>query len=99
MSNLTPDLTLWAVSLILFYKSVQGFQGGTVVKNPPAKQETWVQSLGWEDPAPEQGNGNPLQYSSLGNPMDRGAWWATVHGVAESDMNNSKIFHYVILIY
>ena len=32
------------------------------------------------------GNGNPLQYSCLGNPMDRGAWWATVHGVAkESD--------------
>jgi len=28
------------------------------------------------------GNGNPLQYSCLGNPMDRGAWWATVHGVA-----------------
>ena len=30
-------------------------------------------------------NGNPLQYSCLGNPMDRGAWWATVCGVAESD--------------
>ena len=50
MSNLTPDLTLWAVSLILSYESMQGFPGGTVVKNPPAKQETWVQSLGWEDP-------------------------------------------------
>ena len=32
--------------------------------------------------SPEEGNGNPLQYSCLGNPMDRGAWWATVHGVA-----------------
>ena len=32
------------------------------------------------------GNGNPLQYSGLKNPMDRGAWWATVHGVAQSDM-------------
>ena len=33
-----------------------------------------------------EGNGNPLQYSGLENPMDRGAWWATVHGVAELDM-------------
>ena len=33
---------------------------------------------------PEEGNGNPLQYSCLENPMDRGAWWATVHGIAKS---------------
>ena len=33
---------------------------------------------------PKEGNGNPLQYSCLENPMDRGAWQATVHGVAES---------------
>ena len=33
---------------------------------------------------PGEGNGNPLQYSSLENPMDRGAWWAIVHGVAKS---------------
>ena len=32
--------------------------------------------------SPGEGNGNPLQYSCLENPMDRGAWWATVHGVA-----------------
>ena len=36
--------------------------------------------------SPGEGYGNPLQDSCLGNPMDRGAWWATVHGVAESDM-------------
>ena len=42
-----------------------------------------VWSLGQEDP-PGEGNGNPLQYSCLGNPMDRGAWQATVHGVAKS---------------
>ena len=35
---------------------------------------------------PGGGNGNLLQYSCLENPMDRGAWWATVHGVAELDM-------------
>ena len=45
-------------------------------------QEMWVPSLGWED-SPGKGNGYPLQYSCMGNPMDRGAWQATVHGVAE----------------
>ena len=36
--------------------------------------------------SPGEGNGNPLQYSCLKNPMDRGACWATVHGIAQSDM-------------
>ena len=40
--------------------------------------------LDWKDPLEEE-NGNPLQYSFLNNPTYRGAWWATVHGVAESD--------------
>ena len=44
-------------------------------------QETWVRFLGREDSSGE-GNGNPLQYSCLENPVDRGAWRATVHGVA-----------------
>ena len=39
---------------------------------------------------PGGGNGYPLQYSSLENPMDRGSWWATVHGVAESDMTEQQ---------
>ena len=39
--------------------------------------------LGWED-FPEEGNGNPFRYPCLENLMDRGAWWATVHGVAKS---------------
>ena len=48
-------------------------------------QETQVQSLGWGD-SPGEGNGNLFQYSHLGNPMDRGAWQATVQGVTkESD--------------
>ena len=57
-----------------------------MVKNPPAMQEMQVRSLGGEEPL-EKGNGNRLQYSCLGDPMDRGAWWTTVHGVTEeSDM-------------
>ena len=46
-------------------------------------RETQVRSLGWED-YPGEGNGNPLQYYCQENPMDRGAWQATVHGVAKS---------------
>ena len=51
-------------------------------------QETGFQSLGGEDSL-ELGNGHPLLYSCLENPMDRGAWWATVHGVAQSGIQLS----------
>ena len=55
------------------------------VKNLPAMQETWVLSLGQEDRrCPREENGYPLQYSCLENPMDRGAWQATVYGIAKS---------------
>ena len=57
-------------------------QAAPWVKNPRAMQEpqeTRVQSLGRED-SPGGGNGNPLQYSGLENPLARGAWWAAVHG-------------------
>ena len=53
-----------------------------MVKTPPAMWETWVQSLGWEDPW--RRTGNPFQCSCLENPTDRGAWRATVHVVANS---------------
>ena len=39
-------------------------------------------SIPWSGRSPGEGNGNPLHYSCLENPMNRGAWWATVHGVA-----------------
>ena len=52
--------------------------------NLPAAQEMWVWALGQED-SPGEGNGNWPQYSCLENPMDRGVWQATVHGLAESD--------------
>ena len=52
-----------------------------LVKNLPAIQETWLQSLGWEDPLEK---GMATHSSILENPMDRGAWQATVHGVTKS---------------
>ena len=58
---------------------------GQRVKNLPAMQEIRVQSLGCEDPL-EKVNGNPLQCSCLENAMDRGAWWATVRGVVQSQI-------------
>ena len=54
-----------------------------MVKHLPAMQETQVRSLGQEDPLEEEMT-NPLQYSCLENPMDRGAWQATVHTTTES---------------
>ena len=56
-----------------------GFLDGSMVKNPPSKQEMWIWFPGWGR-SPGEVNGNPLQYSCLGNPMDRGAWRATVYG-------------------
>ena len=65
---------------------LQGFPSGSVVKNLLAKVEDVSLTHGLGQSL-EEGNGNPLQYSCLGNPMDSGAWWATVHGVAkELDM-------------
>ena len=53
------------------------------VKTLTVVLENTVQSLGCEDPLEKEMGNNPLQYSCLGNPMDGGAWWATVHGVAK----------------
>ena len=63
------------------------FPGGSVVKNPPANAgdagDAGLTSGSGRSPG-EEGNGNPLQYSCLGNPMDRGVWRATVHGAAKA---------------
>ena len=58
-----------------------GFPGGTGVKNPPASVGD-AGSMPGSGRSPGEGDGSSLQYSCLGNLMDRGAWWATVHGVA-----------------
>ena len=66
-----------------WYSPLRGFSGGSVVKNPPANAGA-VGSISGSGRSPGEGNGNPLQYSCLGNPMDRGAWQATVHGITQS---------------
>ena len=86
----------YSSSVLSFLKKLHtvlwGFPCGSVVKNLPAMQETqeeWVRSLGRVRcprvrlvRCPGGGNANPLQYSCQENPMDRGAWQSTVHGVA-----------------
>jgi len=56
------------------------FLGCPVVKNPPSNEGD-IGSIPGSGRSPREGNGNPRQYSCLGNSMDRGAWWAIVHGV------------------
>ena len=75
------------VNYYLIFKQIftliQGCAAGTVVKNPPVNVGNMVSAPGLGR-SPGEGNGFSLQYSCLENPMDRGAWWATVHGVAKS---------------
>ena len=66
--------------------SIGDFPGGAVVKNLPANAGdiTAMSSIPGSGRSPGKGHGNPLQYSHLENPMDRGAWLATVRRVAKS---------------
>ena len=60
-----------------------GFPGGSEVK-ASASNAGDLGSICGSGRSPGEGNGNPLQCSCLGNPLDRGSWWATVHGIARS---------------
>ena len=72
-----------AYSFTVILLSQKDFPGGSVIKNSPANVgDALIQPLGWED-SPGGGNGSRLQYSWLGNLMDRGAWWAVVHAVTK----------------
>ena len=64
-----------------------------IVKNLPAMQKTWVQSLGWEDPL-EEGMATDSSIRAWRIPMDRGAWRAIVHAVAKSDMMTKQLSTY-----
>ena len=76
----------WNYKFITTWYHLYGaLQVALMVKNLPANAENlrdmgWIP--GWVGKIPGEGNGNPLQYSCLENPMDRGTWQATVHGVA-----------------
>ena len=61
----------------------KGFLGGSVIKNTPANAGD-AGSIPGSGIRPGEGNGHPLQYSCLENPIDRGDWRATVHGVTQS---------------
>ena len=89
-----PILKKMIWTFISSLEQLLGFPGGSVVKNLPAKQKMQVRSLDQED---------AMWYSCLGNPMDRGAWRATVHRVAKSQtqlsnwarMNRRHVFIYL----
>ena len=80
----------WEEAIWVRCRDKKGFPVVLVVKNPPANAgdirdaETWVGSIPGLGRSPGGQHGTPLQYSYLEYPMDRGAWWAPVHGVAKS---------------
>ena len=75
--------------LAMGWRASLGFPGGTMVKNLPASAGD-AGLIPESGRSAEGGNSNLLQYSCLENPMDGGAWWATVHGVAESQTRLSS---------
>ena len=74
------SLTRFAIGLDMKYEKNAQHK---YVKNPPANIGD-VGLIPGSGRSPGEGDGNPLQYSCLENPMDREAWWTTVHGVTES---------------
>ena len=85
--SLYPCLEFIFFFLIIFlFMLRKGFRGVSVVKNLPtdARDARHMGSIPGSGRSPGEGNGNPLQYSCLENFMDKGAWRATVHGVAKS---------------
>ena len=73
------------VCMYIYISPPMDFPVAQMVKNPPAMWETWVRSLGQEDPL-EEGMATHSSMLAWRIPKDRGAWWAAVLGVAQSDM-------------
>ena len=86
LSSFTCIKRLFSSSLLYAIRLVPsaylGFPGGSDGKDSACKARD-LGSIPGSGQSPGEGNGNPIQYSCLENPVDRGAWWATVHSVAE----------------
>ena len=78
-SNVHMPIPIFQFIILLLRASLVAL----MVKNPPAMQETWVRSLGWDDPL-EEGMATHSSILAWRIPMDRGAWQAIVHGIARS---------------
>ena len=85
-SQIECDLLMWHCKYIKWASQV-----ALEVKDPPVNAGDAGSIPGWGR-FPREGNGNALQYSCLGNPMDRGAWRAIVHGVVKSQTPLSNAF-------
>ena len=88
LDSVTYYLLLFLLHNWFLFCFFMGFPGGSVVKDLPANTGDSGSILGSER-SPGEGNGNPLQYSCLDNPVGRGAWWATLHGVTK-DLDITK---------
>ena len=84
------ELSVIVCAFLMSLWTLRSFPGGALVKNPPANTGD-VGSIPGSKRSPVGGNGNPLQYSCLEKPMNRGAWWATVHEVAKSQTQLSTM--------
>ena len=81
-----PRFHQWSGNWIPHAATKEGFPGDPGVKNPPTNigETRDMDSVPGSRRSPGEGSGNPLQYSCLKSPVDRAAWWATVHKVAMS---------------
>ena len=90
--SIYPSIYIYRHIYIYTHIYSWGFPGGSVVKNLPTNAGD-AGLIPGSVRSPGEGNGNPLQYSCLGNPMDRGVWWATVCGVTKSQTQLSMHAH------
>ena len=81
--TVTTEAVIYSPNIYLAPTKCQDFPGGSVVKNPPAREGD-LSLISGSGRSPGGENGNPLQYSYLESPMDRGAWSVTVQGVGKS---------------